>query len=81
MRHRLERHDNLGLGLFSLIEALDLGVVAHREVGRFDKRPGQILVAVLGIALALFLAVADLLTTDTAREGMGSCLSAWGQVL
>ena len=66
MRHCFERHDNLGLGLLSLIETFNLGVVPDGEVGRFDKRPGQILVAVFGVALALFLTVADLLAADTA---------------
>ena len=66
MRHRFERHDHLGLGLLSLIETLNLGVVPDGEVGGFDKRPGQILIAVLGIAFAFFLTVADLLTADTA---------------
>jgi isocitrate/isopropylmalate dehydrogenase len=64
VRHRLDRHPSLGL--LSLIETLNLGVEPHRKVGRFDKCPGQILIAVLGITLALFLAVADLLTADTA---------------
>ena len=66
MRHRFDGHHPLGLGLLSLIETLDLGVEPDGEVGRFDKCPGQILVAVLGVALAFFLAVADLLTADTA---------------
>ena len=65
VRHRLDGHHTLGLGLLSLIETLNLGVEPDGEVGRFDKCPGQILIAVLGVALALFLAVADLLAADT----------------
>lgn len=47
MRHRLERHNPVGLGFFPLIEAFDLGVEANRKVRRLHIRPGQILVAVL----------------------------------
>ena len=65
MRHRFDGYHNLGLGFLSLIETLNLGVELDGEVGRFDKCPGQILIAVLGVALAFFLAVADLLTADT----------------
>ena len=66
MGHGFDRHDNLGLGFLSLVEALDLSVVSNREVGRLDKRPGQILVAVFSIAAAFFLAVADLFAAHTA---------------
>ena len=62
MRHRLERHNPFGLRLLSLIETLNLGTKPDRKVGRLDKRPAEIFVAVLGVALAFFLAVADLLT-------------------
>ena len=65
MRHGLERHNPLGLGLLSLVETLNLGTKPDRKVGRFHKRPAQILVAVLGVPLAFFLAVADLLTAHT----------------
>jgi hypothetical protein len=65
VRHRLDGHHTLGLGLLSLIETLNLGIEPDGEVGRFDKGPGQILVPVLSIALAFFLVIADLLTADT----------------
>ena len=65
MRYRLDGHHTLGLSLLPLIETLNLGIEPDRKVGRLDKRPGQILVAVLGVTLAFFLAVADLLTPDT----------------
>ena len=55
MRHRFDRHHHLGLRLLSLIETLNLGVEPDGEVGRFDKRPGQILVPVLGVAWPFFL--------------------------
>ncbi len=47
----------MALGLLSLIEAFDPGIVADGEVGCLDIRPGQILVPVLGIALAFLLAL------------------------
>ena len=59
VRDRLERHDGVGAGLLALVETLRLGTEAHREVGRLDKRPRQILVAVLRVAFALLLAVGD----------------------
>ena len=69
MRHRFDRHNPVGLRFFSLVEALDLGAKPNREVGRLDVGPSQILVAVLGIALAFFLAVTDFLTPDTPTVG------------
>ena len=66
MRHRLDGHHTLGLSLLPLIETLNLGVEPDRRVGRLHKRPSQILIPVLGVALAFFLAVADLLTANTA---------------
>lgn len=65
MRHRFDGHHTLSLGLLSLIETLNPGVEPDRKVGRLHKRPGQILIAILGVTLAFFLAVADLLTPDT----------------
>jgi len=66
VRHRLDGHHTVSLGLLSLVETLDPGVVPDGKVGRLHKCPGQILIPVLGIALALFLAVADLATVHTA---------------
>ena len=65
VRHRLDRHHGFGLGFLSLVETLDLGVEPDREVSRFHKCPGQILIPVLGIAAPFALAVADLLTAHT----------------
>ena len=56
VRDRLGRKHAIGLGALALIVALDLRVVAHGEVRRLDIGPGQILVAVLGVAFALALA-------------------------
>jgi len=56
--YRFDRYHAMALGLLSLIEAFNPRIVSDREVGRFDKRPSQILVAVLGIAAAFLLAVA-----------------------
>ena len=50
VRHRFERQHPVALGLLSVIEALDPRTVTDGKVGRFDKRPSQILVSVLGIA-------------------------------
>ena len=58
VRHRFDRQHTMALGLLSLIEAFDPGTIADGEVCRFDKRPGQIFVAVLGIAAAFLFAVA-----------------------
>ena len=55
MGHRFERYHAMAFGFLSLIKTLDPGTEPDGEVGRFDKRPGQILIAVLGIALPLFL--------------------------
>ena len=38
-------------------------------MGRFDKRPGQVAVAVLGVAPALAFAVADPFAPDAAAGG------------
>ena len=58
VRHRFERQHPVALGLLPVIEAFDPRMVSDGKVGRFDKRPSQILVAVLGIAPAFLLAVA-----------------------
>jgi hypothetical protein len=57
VRHRLDGDHRQAAGAFLLIPALDRRVVAHREVRRLDEGPRQILVAALGVALTLFLAV------------------------
>ena len=69
MGHRLDGHDRLGAGALALVVALDLRVVAHREVGRLDVGPGKILVAVLAVAFTLLLAVADPFAAHAATIG------------
>src|SRR3990170_1170574 len=69
MRHGLDGHDPIGLGLLSLIEAADLWVKPHRKVGCFHKGPGQVLVAVLGVPAPLALAIAQLLAPHAATIG------------
>jgi hypothetical protein len=69
VRHRFDRRDAVGLGFFPLVKALDVGTEPNREVGRLDIGPGQILVAVLSVAAAFFLAVTDLLTPHTPTVG------------
>src|SRR5438034_5841327 len=45
------------LSRFALIPPAALFIITAREIGRFDKRPGQILVAAFGVVLSLLLAV------------------------
>jgi len=63
--HRLDGDHSMSLGLLSLIEPANERFKANGKVGRFHKRPTQILIPVLGIALAFAFAVADLLTAHT----------------
>jgi len=58
----LDRDNTIAARTLALVVALDLRVVTHGKVGRFDKRPGQIAIAVLGVAPSFTLAVADLFT-------------------
>jgi hypothetical protein len=58
-------HDAVALGALALVVALDRRVEAHREVGRLDVGPGQILVAVLGVAPTLAFAVGQSLAAHT----------------
>ncbi len=69
MRHRLDGHDPMRLRFLALIKALDARIVPHREIGRFDKRPGYILVAILGIALAFAFAIAEFGAVHAATIG------------
>ena len=59
MRHGLDCHHPVRPGLLPLVEALDDGVVADREVGRLDEGPRQPFVPVLCVALALLFPVAQ----------------------
>src|ERR687895_620087 len=60
--HCFDGHNGVALGFLFLIEALDLRIKADRKVGGLYKRPGQIPVAVFGIAASFTFAVADSLT-------------------
>ena len=53
-------------GLLPFVKPLRFRTVAQGKMGRFNKRPGQVLVAVLGIAFPFLLAVARMLTIDAA---------------
>ena len=55
--HRFDGHHLRRLGALLLKPAPDRVVVAHREVRGFDEGPGQVLVAALGVTVALVLAV------------------------
>ena len=65
MCHRFDSHNRMALGFLFLIEALDPRIKADRKVGGLHKRPGQILVAVFGIAASFTLALADFLAPHT----------------
>src|SRR6266446_3973651 len=69
VRDRLERHDAVALALLALIEALGLRAITQREVGGLHKGPGEVLVAVLGVAFALLLAIALTPAVHTATVG------------
>ena len=75
MRHRLDRHNPVGLGLLSLVEAADERVKTHRKVGRLDKRPGKILVPVFSVAAPFALAVGKFLAPHaaTVRSKVSYC--------
>jgi hypothetical protein len=49
VRYRLDRHDTVGPRLLALIPAADWDRVPDGEVGRLDKGPGQVGVAVLDV--------------------------------
>lgn len=55
VRQRLGRHGPIGLSELLGIEALGLRTEARRKVRGLDKRPRQVFVAVLGVALAFLL--------------------------
>src|SRR5215510_1496688 len=61
VRHRFDRHNLVALRFLFLIEALDPRIKADRKIGGLHKRPGQILVAIFGVAASFTFAVADLL--------------------
>jgi hypothetical protein len=63
--HRFDRYHGLSLGFLSLIEPTNERFIANGKIGRFHKRPTEILIAVLGVPLAFAFAVADLLTAYT----------------
>src|SRR5919108_3956305 len=65
VRHCFDPHNCIALGFLFLIEAFDSRIKADGKVGGLHKRPGQILVAVFGVAASFALAVADLLAPDT----------------
>ena len=69
VRQRLDCHHVIRPRFLALVEPFRLGAVAQREVGRLDKGPGQILVAVFGVPFPLLLAVAGAHAVDAARIG------------
>src|SRR5215475_11053066 len=61
VRHRFDGHNRMALRFLFLIEAFDSRMKADRKIGGLHKRPGQILVAVFGVAASFSFAVVDLL--------------------
>src|ERR1700675_1053512 len=58
VRQSLDGQDAIRPALFAIIKALGLRAVAHGEVRCLHKRPGEVLVPVLGVAFTLLLAIA-----------------------
>jgi hypothetical protein len=69
MGHRLDRAHPLRLRFLVLIKPLNGGVRPHGEIRRFDTRPGQIRVPILGVALAFAFAMTEFGTVHTAARG------------
>ncbi len=69
MGDRFERHNPVGLIFLALIKALHARIVSDGEVRRLYKGPGQILVAVLGVAAAFALTLTSLVTIHTPALG------------
>src|SRR5918994_6212627 len=65
VRHRFDGHNRVALRFLFLIEAFDPRIKPDRKVGGLYKCPGQILVAVFGIAASFTFAVADFLAPHT----------------
>ena len=57
MGHRFNSDNPVALGGFALIETFGLFVKTDREIGRFNKCPGQILIAVFGVAPAFLFTI------------------------
>ena len=66
VRYCFDAHNRIALRFLFLIEAFDPRIKADRKVGGLHKRPGQILVAVFGVAASFTLAVADFSAPHTA---------------
>lgn len=69
MRDRLPGHHDFGLGAFPLIKLSNLGLVADRNMRGFHKRTGQLIVAILRVALHLAFPIAELGALHAAAGG------------
>ncbi len=76
---RLGRYRIICLRSLAFVEALRFGTEAKREVGRFDKGPGEVLVSVPGVAFSLLFAVADALAIDA--TGIGGVVADLGKAI
>ena len=69
VRQRLDRDRVVRLCFLPFIKSFGFGAIAQGEVGRFDKCPGEVFVAVLCVAFAFLLAVAGVRAVDATRVG------------
>lgn len=69
MGHGLAGHYHFRLRELTVIELANLRLVPNGKVRRFHKGPRQILVAILGVALPLALAIAEFRAADTPTVG------------
>jgi len=76
-RHGFDGHHLQALGALLLERAPYRFVVAHGKVRRLDEGPGQMLVAALGVAAALLLAIG--LAPAVHRAGIGRKVARVGE--
>ena len=67
VRQRLGCDRGVRPGFLAFVEALGLFTITSCKIGRFDKRPGEVFVAVPDLPLAFLLAVTGPHTIDTTR--------------
>lgn len=69
MGKRFLSHDRVSLLAFALIETPGRLIEAGGVVGSLDKRPGEVFIAIFGIALAFLFTGAGLLAIHTTAIG------------
>lgn len=58
VRESFGGHNRISLPFLAFVETLGLRAVAQRKACRFHECPGEVLVAILGVARAFFLIIA-----------------------